>query len=487
MIDLTMHEDKLKNAVELAKKRNVLIPTFKQMKDPEKYTPANIKEKLKKTGLWDVDPANLFRITWKNEPQKNGGLYGKVNTLEFPKELTGVRARIIALCGKWFPTGAHKVGASFGCLVPRLVTGQFDPTCQKAVWPSTGNYCRGGAYNAQLLGCESIAILPEGMSKERFEWLRTVAGEIIATPGTESNVKEIYDEVARIRATRPEAVIFNQFDEMGNHLWHYTVTGSAMEEAVKAAMGPKDRFAGAVVTSGSAGTTGCGDYLKEVFPYSKLGVGEALQCPTLCLNGFGDHRIEGIGDKHIPWVHNVKNTDLVFAIDDNICMAMIRLCNEPEGIAYLRGLGISEDIISQLGLMGISGAANVAMAIKMAKYYELTENDIIVTVLTDSMEMYGSRIIEMREQLGAYTPLRAAVDHERYVLGMGIDGMEELSYYDRKRIHNLKYYTWVEQQGKTSEELNAQWYDPDYWKNIHNMADKIDEKIDEFNARTGLA
>ena len=184
MIDLTMHEDKLKNAVELAKKRNVLIPTFKQMKDPEKYTPANIKEKLKKTGLWDVDPANLFRITWKNEPQKNGGLYGKVNTLEFPKELTGVRARIIALCGKWFPTGAHKVGASFGCLVPRLVTGQFDPTCQKAVWPSTGNYCRGGAYNAQLLGCESIAILPEGMSKERFEWLRTVAGEIIATPGT---------------------------------------------------------------------------------------------------------------------------------------------------------------------------------------------------------------------------------------------------------------------------------------------------------------
>ena len=176
MIDLTMNPENLKNAVELARKRNVLIPTFKQMRDPEAHTPVEIKERLKKTGLWDVDPANLFRITWKNQPQKSGGLYGKVNYFEVPREITGVRARIFALCGKWFPTGAHKVGASFGCLVPRLVTGQFDPTRHKAVWPSTGNYCRGGAYNAQLLGCESVAILPEGMSKERFEWLKTVAG-----------------------------------------------------------------------------------------------------------------------------------------------------------------------------------------------------------------------------------------------------------------------------------------------------------------------
>jgi len=487
MIDLTVNEDKLKNTVELARKRGILIPTFKQMKDPDRHTPDKIKEKLKKTGLWDIDPANLFRITWKNEPKNSGGLYGPVNTLEFPKEFTGVPARIIALCGKWFPTGAHKVGASFACLIPRLVTGQFDPTAQKAVWPSTGNYCRGGAYNAQLLGCESIAILPEGMSKERFEWLRNVAGEIIATPGVESNVKEIYDEVARIRATRPEAVIFNQFEEMGNHLWHYTVTGSAMEEAIRSAMGTRGNFAGVVVTSGSAGTTGCGDYLKEVFPKSKLGVGEAMQCPTMSLNGFGDHRIEGIGDKHIPWIHNVKNTDLVFAIDDNICMAMIRLANEPSGKEYLRSAGVADDFIEKLPLMGISGAANIAMAIKMAKYYELTEDDIIVTVLTDSMDMYGSRLAEMREKLGAYTPVRAAADHERWVLGIGIDGVQETGYYDRKRIHNLKYFTWVEQLGKSVEELEAQWYDRDYWANVHKMADEIDEKIEDFNRRTGLA
>ncbi|MFA5472897.1 MAG: pyridoxal-5-phosphate-dependent protein subunit beta, partial [Aminobacteriaceae bacterium] len=162
-IDLTIHEEGLKHAIETAKRRNIVIPTFRQMKDPETHTPAAMKEKLKKTGLWDVDSANLFRITWKNEPTNTGGLFGKVNYIELPPALTGVDARIVALVGKWFPTGAHKVGATFGCLVPRLVTGQFDPTVQKAVWPSTGNYCRGGAYNAQLLGCESIAILPGGM------------------------------------------------------------------------------------------------------------------------------------------------------------------------------------------------------------------------------------------------------------------------------------------------------------------------------------
>jgi cysteine synthase len=367
------------------------------------------------------------------------------------------------------------------------VTGQFDPTRHRAVWPSTGNFCRGGAYNAQLLGCESVAILPEGMSKERFEWLKTVAGEIIATPGTESNVKEIYDKVAEIRATRPEAMIFNQFEEMGNHLWHYTVTGSAMEELFNDVRGPKDRFAGVVVTSGSAGTTAAGDYLKEVFPRARSGVGEALQCPTLIWNGFGEHRIEGIGDKHVPWVHNVKNTDAVFAIDDGACMAMIRFCNEPEGQHYLRSIGVKDADIEKLSLMGISGAANVAMAIKMAKYWELTENDIIMTVFTDSMEMYGSRLAEMNTLMGAYTQTQAAIDHNRWVLGMGIDGMQELSYHDRKRIHNLKYYTWVEQQGKTSDELNAQWYDRDYWDNIHHMADVIDEKIDAFNKMTGLA
>ncbi|MFN2273384.1 MAG: pyridoxal-5-phosphate-dependent protein subunit beta, partial [Anaerolineales bacterium] len=228
MIDLTIYEDRLDRAVKRARERNIIIPTFAQMKDPG-LIPDSIKKELSELGLWDVEPRNLFRITWKNEPVAKGGGFGGVNYLEFPPSLTGVEARIIGLVGKWFPTGAHKVGAAFGCLVPRLVTGQFDPTTQKAVWPSTGNYCRGGAYDAALLACESVAILPEEMSRERFEWLSRVAGEVIATPGCESNVKEIFDKCWELKRERgDEIVIFNQFDEFGNHLWHYDVTGHAM-------------------------------------------------------------------------------------------------------------------------------------------------------------------------------------------------------------------------------------------------------------------
>ncbi|MGZ6316343.1 MAG: pyridoxal-5-phosphate-dependent protein subunit beta, partial [Anaerolineales bacterium] len=243
MIDLTVDKARRKNAIKRAKERNILIPTYAQMKDPSKV-PAKIKAELKNVGLWDVDPRNLFRITWHNEPKASGGGFGGVNYLELPSSLTGVPARIVVIIGKWFPTGAHKVGAAFSCLVPRLVTGQFDPTTQKAVWPSTGNYCRGGAYDSALLACESIAILPEGMSKERFEWLATIAGETIKTPGSESNVKEIFDKCKELRASGQDLMIFNQFEEFGNYLWHYEVTGHAMEEVLKAVMRPGDAYRG---------------------------------------------------------------------------------------------------------------------------------------------------------------------------------------------------------------------------------------------------
>jgi cysteine synthase len=486
MIDLTINEEQLERTIKRAKEKNIIIPTFSEQKNPE-LIPDKIKGKLKGIGLWDINSYNLFRITWKNEPIKKGGLFGGVNFIELPPELTGVKARIIGLIGKWFPTGAHKVGATFGCLVPRLVTGQFDPTSQKAVWPSTGNFCRGGAYNAELLSCESIAILPEGMSKERFEWLSKVAGEVIATPGTESNVKEIFDKTWELKKTRNNVVVFNQFDEFGNHLWHYEVTGQAMEEVLSQVMSLKDSYAGVVLTTGSAGTIGCGDYLKEIYPRSKVAAGEALQCPTLMFNGFGAHRIEGIGDKHIPWIHNVKNTDLVIAVDDNNTMGIIRLFNEPAGKEYLREQKVAEDIIEKLPLMGISSVANMIMAIKFAKYYELTEKDIVLTVFTDSMELYGSRLKELEEEFGPYQKINAAIDYHQNLQALTTDYMQELTYQDRKRIHNLKYFTWVEQQGKDLEELNAQWYDyENYWSSIHQQTSKIDKLIREFNERTGL-
>jgi cysteine synthase A len=484
-IDLTQHEDRLQRSAQRVRDRGIIIPTFAQMKEPGRV-PAVVKEKLAKIGLWDVNPLNLFRITWKNQPVPSGGGFGEVNFIEFPPSLTGVPVRILALVGKWFPTGAHKVGAAFGCLVPRLVTGQFDPTTQKAVWPSTGNYCRGGAYDSALLACQSIAILPEGMSRERFEWLSKVAGEVIKTPGSESNVKEIFDKCWELRGSGQDLMIFNQFEEFGNYLWHYDVTGHAMEQVLERQLRRGETYRGIALTTGSAGTIACGDYLKQVFPTSKVTASEALQCPTLLMNGFGAHRIEGIGDKHVPWIHNVKNTDMVVAIDDNAVVNLSRLFNEKAGRAYLIKKGVPEALVGQLDLLGFSGIANLLSTIKMAKYYGWGEHDVALTVLTDSMELYQSRLKEMHDEYGGYSETDAAAHFAQYLMGESTDNLLELSVFDRRRVHNLKYYTWVEQQGRTYEEILAQWDDPDYWTAVQRQIPEIDARIEAFNARVGL-
>ena len=485
MIDFHIEKDRLERNIQKARENGVVIPTYEQMKHPD-TVPGVIQDKLRKTGLWDVDPVNLFRVTWKNEAKETGGLFQKApNYVELPPSLTGVPCRIVAMVGKWFHTGCHKVGASFGCLVPRLVTGQFDATSQKAVWPSTGNYCRGGAFNSKLLGVHGVAILPAEMSQERFDWLHSIGAEVIATPGCESNVKEIFDKTNELQKD-PGCMVFNQFAEMGNHLWHYQVTGDAIATLFESIKRPGDMLAGACFTSGSAGTIGCGDYLKEIYPRMKLGVGEALQCPTILNNGFGGHRIEGIGDKHVPWIHNVKNTDMVIAIDDEDSQRLIRLFNDPEGLKYLKEeAGVDDETLQKLSWLGISGCANVLCCIKMAKYYEFTSHDVVATVLTDSAEMYGSRIKELEEQYGPYSVKAAAVDHSLHMLGLRTDSMEELGYRGAQRVHNLKYYTWVEQQGKTSEELDALWYGSE-WTDVHGQAKELDELICAFNDATGV-
>lgn len=476
----------LEGAVKRYKEKGIILPTFKQQRNPE-LIPEKIKSQLKNVGLWEINPLNLFRITWKNEPKEKGGLFNKVNYIELPSELTGVKARMILLIGKWFPTGAHKVGAAYGCLAPRITTGGFDPNYHKAVWPSTGNYCRGGAFDSKLMGTESVAILPEEMSQERFTWLREEIGsEVIATPGCESNVKEIYDKCWEIRRTRPECIIFNQFDEFGNAVWHYNTTGPAVEEVFNEIKQNDQHLAAYVSATGSAGTIAAGDYLRNIHPHLKVVASEALQCPTLLRNGFGGHRIEGIGDKHVPWIHNVKNTNVVTAIDDEDCMRLLRLFNEPEGHQYLISMGIEKEVVNSLHLIGISGISNLLSAIKTAKYFEYTEDDIVITMATDAADLYQSRIEELREGKGPYSELQAAVDAEKCLMGCLTDHMKELTYMDQKAIHNLKYFTWIEQQAKDVEDLNQLWYDRNIWPTMFNQVDRWDELINEFNERTGL-
>jgi cysteine synthase len=485
MFNLERNPEKVEENAAYCKERGIILPTFNEMSNPETIKP-EILDDLKKIGLWDLHPRNLFRITWSNEPKEQGGLFSNVNYLVLTPELTGCKARIVALVGKWFPTGAHKVGATYGCLAPRLVTGQFDPKRTKAVWPSTGNYCRGGAYVSSLLGCKSIAILPEQMSRERFDWLKSVAGEVIATPGCESNVKEIFDKCWELKQSREDIMIFNQFEEFGNPTWHYHITGPAFEKALNKEMRQGDRLFAAVLSSGSAGTLGAGYYLKNKFGNIKIAAAEALQCPTLLNNGFGGHRIEGIGDKHVPWIHDIKNTDVVIAVDDNVTMRLLRLFNHEKGKKMLKENGVSEKLIESLDLLGISGIGNLIASIKLAKYFELNDNDFIVTVLTDSMKLYGSRLKELEEKLGEYTEYEACRDME-CLNGINIDNMQELNYYEKRRIHNLKYFTWIEQQGRALDELNDQWYDHEnYWSEIANSASKIDDLICDFNNRVEI-
>ena len=483
----SINKEVLARTVQRAKERNIILPTFAQQKDPKKI-PAKIVEKLKKIDDQAVDPLNLFRITWKNDPQTGG--FGEGNWVEFPKEITGVDARIVGLMGRYFPTGAHKVGAAYGCLVPRLVSGNFDPTTQKAVWPSTGNYCRGGAFDCALLACPAIAILPEGMSQERFQWLKSInTDEIIATPGTESNVKEIYDMCWKLRKERGDKiVIFNQFDEFGNAIWHYNMTGGIIEEIYENHFKTdRSRLAGYASATGSAGTIAAGDYLRKIHPHIRVVATEAQQCPTLYQYGFGAHRIEGIGDKHIPWIHNIRNTDAIAAVDDEQVMQLLRLFNEPAGQDYLRKQGVKDETIAQLPAAGISSICNLVSAIWAARYYDMDGRDVIFLPLTDSMDLYASRQVEMTEQHGAYNADLAARHYARYLQGCNPTTFRELNYFEQKALHNFKYFTWVEQQAKDSEDLRAMW-DEEFWAEMFSQAqiNEWDQLINEFNDATGL-
>lgn len=460
----------------------VVLPRIADLADPVGRL-ARKADELSGADPDSADAANLFRVHWHNDADRRG-LAAVPDHIVLGPELTGVDAKIVVILGNRFPMiRAHKVLPAYGCLVPRLMSGTFDASRHRAVWPSTGNYCRGGVAISRILGCRGVAVLPEGMSAERFAWLENwVAdpGDIIRTPGTESNVKEIYDACHRL-AEDSDNVILNQFAEFGNYIIHRAVTGPALASVFEAVRGEGPLKARAfVAASGSAGTLAAGDHLKQTFG-TDICVVEALECPTLLYNGYGEHNIQGIGDKHVPFIHNVMNTDFVIGVSDRASDHLNMLFNTTVGRDYLRGrTGLGQEQLAGLGDLGLSSIANILGAIKYAKYMELGADDAVLTVATDGAEMYGTELDRTESTLGRFDGLMAAEVFGRYLLGAATDHTLELDRAGRERIFNLGYYTWVEQQGVALADFDAR-RDLAYWEGLMDMVPVWDGMIDAFN------
>jgi len=482
-------------AVDRLRQTGLRLPTFAELTEPTRL-PDHLAARLVATDPDAPDAGNLLRLHWFNAADRRSRV-PVPGYLALPAALTGCPAPILVALGRRFPMiGAHKVLAAYACLVSRLVTGHFDPTRHRAIWPSTGNYCRGGVAISRLLGCRGVAVLPEGMSRERFAWLErwvTDPADIIRTPGTESNVKEIYDACADLER-EPDTVILNQFSEFANHLVHYAVTGHALERVFRdyatqrTAIGaPEPSAAAFVAGTGSAGTLGAGDYLKETLGARVVAV-EPVECPTLLYNGYGAHNIQGIGDKHVPLIHNVMNTDLVVGVSDRATDHLDLLFNDPEGIAYLtERRGLPGSLVSALPALGFSGIANVLAAIKTARRLDLGEDDVILTVATDGAELYDSERANTRGRdfPEGFDRIAAAEVFGQHLAGIDGDHVLETTHRDRRRIFNLGYYTWVEQQGVTADDFDRR-RQQGFWRGLRTALPVWDALITDVNRRTGL-
>ncbi|MFO7536639.1 MAG: pyridoxal-phosphate dependent enzyme [Chloroflexota bacterium] len=453
-----------------------LGPTFTEMRYPDRIDTAVRQQALAAHEEDPLDPINLYNITWR-DPQN--AIYSFV----IPPEITGVKAPIVVIYGQKFPSGSHKVGAAYSVLAELMVTGDVDPTQHTLVWPSTGNYGVGGAWVGGRMGCRSIVVLPEGMSRERFERIESYGAEVIKTPGSESNVKEIYDKTWALRQD-PNIRILNQFEVMGNYRFHYEVTGNTIADLAgtlqERGVG-NGRVAAFVSAMGSAGTIAAADRLKQIWPDHKIVGLEPIQCPTLYNNGYGAHEIQGIGDKHVTWIHNVHNMDALMCIDDMACLRGLQLFTEPLGQQVLvERFGVSESAVAMLGsIFGISGICNLLGAIKTAKFYGLGQDDLIVTVCTDAFDRYPSVMQQLTAQEGAMDEALATARMAQVFHGAGLDWIQEGTRHNRDRWHNLKYYTWVEQQGKTVEELDAQ-KEPGWWLAHQEKVAEIDRLIQAY-------
>ncbi len=490
LLQSVVNHDNYARSIRRFQEAEILLPTFAQLSDPSSI-PEKILSKLEDIDPNEAHPLNLFRVHWYNT-------FGSAQQtalpdhIVLPKELTGVDAQIVLLFGNRFPMiGAHKVLAAYSCFLPRVVSGQFNPSMHRAIWPSTGNYARGGIAISTLMQSRGVAVLPENMSKERFDWLDNWVLEpedIVRTPGSESNVKEIYDACNELEKDESN-FIFNQFSEFANHIGHYEVTGRALGHVFKEmqASNPALELRAFVSASGSAGTLGAGDRLKDDFG-AKIVAVEALECPTMLYNGYGEHNIQGIGDKHIPLIHNVMNTDIVAGVSDQATDGLNLVFTTEAGKSFLvEDMGVDPEIVDNLRHFGFSSICNMLAGIKTAKALDLGRNDVVITVATDGSELYESEKQHLLQSgfEGNFQKGDAEEIVSGFLQGANTDHLQLLDDMGRERIFNLGYYTWVEQQGVTVEDFDAR-RDQKFWSQLHTMTPGWDRMIEEFNDQTGV-
>ena len=479
-----MNSSVIEKTANYFRSKKVVLPTIAELKNPHSIS-EDIKNKVLKLDKDAMDPANLFRVHWFNK-RDHSKFLNVPEHIVLPSEFTGIDAKIIVNLGRYFPLiTAHKVLAAYGCLLPRILNGSFDYTTHKAVWPSTGNYCRGGVAISKILGFKSVAILPEGMSKERFDWLEKWVedkNDIIKTTGTESNVKEIYDACNELEKDKNNDII-NQFDEYYNYATHRAITGSSFEKSFLKVKGDSNLQARFYVSaSGSSGTLAAGDYLKENLN-AQIAVVEATECPTLLYNGYGEHNIQGIGDKHVPLIHNVMNSDYVVGVSDEATNNLNLLFNTDEGRKYLTNRrGLNAEFVGRLPEFGFSSIANIIASIKLAKKMKLTKDDAIITVATDGADLYKTGLAKTKKQFSKiYDQITCAEIFAKNFDAISVDHTLELSQIDKERIFNLGYYTWVEQQGTSLEEFENR-RNQSFWDKHYKDMISLDEKIKEFNS-----
>jgi cysteine synthase len=440
-------------------------PNYDEMLNPKSMNKRVREKALEALKENELDSINLFNITWKDENDQ-------VRKIVLPKELTGVDANIVVMLGKGFPSGSHKVGPAYSTLIEGCVDGEIIPGEHTILGPSTGNFGIGVSYICRLMGYDAVVIMPDNMSKERYERIEKYGARLDLTPGSESDVILTLERTYKLKEN-PKNRALAQFELFPNYRFHRHVTGNSAIEAVKGI--GNGRIACFTSAPGSAGTIAAGDQIKEVFPECKVAALEPYECSTLANGGRGQHRIEGIGDKMCTLIHNILTTDFVVLIKDEETVQGLKIIHD--GTKALMELGIDEPTANNMReLFGPSGICNILGAIKMAKYLRLGPDDNVVTIATDGFDRYNSvmenldsRYLEVEDFV-----IRRWVND--IFLGQKDDNVFDYRRKDAKeKLFTQKENDWLK-FGYSKEYLDSM-KNPEFWENEYSKVNYYNEKI----------